>query len=196
VTVLGPVRVASARVPDGPGPLHDRARAAAGDLLAQLLRSLGSDDVRVLRQCEVCGSTGHGRPVAASGTALVSVSYAADRVVAVAAPASAGRAVGVDIEAIRGSGPMSDLAALFAPAPPPDVRGWTAIEAALKADGRGLRVPPGLVVAHPELAGDVLPGGHRIAVPGRGTRIEVVSAPAPEGFAISVAIDPGSESGP
>jgi 4'-phosphopantetheinyl transferase len=174
------------------GPAASRFYASRM-LLAALLDSFAPGDLRVETRCDVCGATDHGRLRAASGEVLVSVSYAGTSVVAAAAPASAGRAIGVDVERLRDEGPLPGLAGLFAPAPPPDAAGWTLIEAAVKADGRGLTLPPERVVPLNE-SGRLLPGGRRVSVPGRGSRIEAATVPGPDGFAISVAIDPGSES--
>ncbi|WP_052226871.1 4'-phosphopantetheinyl transferase family protein [Microbacterium mangrovi] len=185
VARVGPVVVASG-ILGGRGAGHALGRG----MLEGMLRALGIPGA-ISTHCDVCGSDSHGRPVTAS--ALLSVAYAPGRVVAAVAPASAGRAIGVDIEAERDPGPMGELAALFAPHDPPDVRGWTMIEAVVKADGRGLRLPPHLVVAADE-PGGILPASRRYRVPGRGTRIEAVGVPAPPGYVVSVAIDPGSES--
>jgi 4'-phosphopantetheinyl transferase len=194
---VGPVLIAWAGVAIGGdiGADRDRAFRAGRVLLAELLGGLGCDASPIVFRCEVCGGGDHGRPTTASGEALVSVGYAAGLVVVTAAPASVGRALGVDVEADRGPEAMRDLAALFAPCEPPDIRGWTVIEAALKADGRGLRIPPSQVTRTFE-PGLLLPGGRRVTVPGRGSRIEVAAGPAPDGFVVSVAIDPGSESPP
>jgi 4'-phosphopantetheinyl transferase len=181
--VVGPMLVASVTPPP------QRAHAAGRALLADLLDILGVRSA-IGAHCEVCGSDSHGRPVAES--ALLSVAYAPGRVVAAAALASAGRAIGVDIEVDRGADPMRELAALFAPHDPPDVRGWTVIEAVVKADGRGFRLPPHLVAATDE-PGRILPASRRVRVPGRGTRIEAASVPALTHYVVSVAIDPGSE---
>ncbi|MBO0980794.1 hypothetical protein [Microbacterium sp. SD291] len=179
---VGPVRVAWAFGAD-----------ARRRVLSRLLADAGAPDDDIVHQCPHCGSAAHGRPLTSSGTTVVSISHRGELAVAALAHADAAAAVGVDVEADRGREQMADLAPLFAPRPPPDVRGWTAIEAAVKADGRGLRIAPGEVRLS-DTAGDLLPGGRLIALQGD-RRIEVVGVPAPEGYVISIAIDPARESG-
>ncbi|GAB3595765.1 4'-phosphopantetheinyl transferase family protein [Microbacterium tumbae] len=183
----GPVVLAWAPAPD------PAARSLLGrELLGALLRELGEGDTRIARRCAHCGSADHGRPYTVSERAVVSLSYAEGvAVVAVARSTDAG-AVGVDVEPAS-AGPLTGLAALFAPDPPPDVRGWTVIEAAVKADGRGLRVPPG-EVRRSGSDGSILPGGERVLLPG-GRVLEAAAVSAPAGFLISVAIDPRPGSG-
>lgn len=97
--------------------------------------------------CLRCGDA-HGPLVAAHAPVRLSVSYAGDLVVVAAAPSSAVEALGVDAErADDPDAPLHDLTALFAPHRPPSTRGWTRIEAALKADGRGVRIAPDRVRA-------------------------------------------------
>ncbi|GAA3909795.1 4'-phosphopantetheinyl transferase family protein [Microbacterium invictum] len=163
--------------------------AAGRRLLADLARELGGpESLTVISRCAVCGGD-HGRPVDPSGRFALSVGYAAGLVAAAAVPATVAPEVGVDVErtapaSTRDSG---ELASLFAPRPAPDLRGWTAIEAVLKADGRGLLVPPDRVV-FTGAPGVLLGDGRLATVPGAGGSFEVVPVPAPEGFVISVAI--------
>lgn len=162
-------------------------------LLAQLLAQLSPADVRLVAACATCGADDHGRLRTVSGTAAVSVSYGAGHVVAAAVAASAGRRVGIDVEADRAPGRMAELATLFAPRPAPTLAEWTAIEAVLKADGRGLVVPPDAVVLHDE-PGAALPHGRLASVPGRPAALHVARAPGPAGAVVSVAIEPRSGS--
>ena len=119
----------------------------------------------------------------------ISVSYAGDLAVAAIASTADAVALGVDVEHDRGPEPMTELAALFAPQAPPGIRDWTMIEAVVKADGRGLRIPPNEVRLGE--AGVVLPGSRRATLPG-GAPLEVARAPAPAGHLISVAIRPAA----
>ncbi|UXW86042.1 hypothetical protein NFX31_00440 [Microbacterium azadirachtae] len=132
-TTIEGVRVAWA--PLGPGDPRETADALIRALAAEL--APGSD-LRIERRCPVCGGP-HGRPVLPSAPVRASVAYAEPW--AVVAIASADRFATIGIDAER-DGASPDLAALFAPSTPPDLRGWTAIEAVLKADGRGLLVAP------------------------------------------------------
>lgn len=108
-----------------------------------LIRALGADlapgsDLRIEQHCAVCGGP-HGRPLLPDAPVLASITYADPWVVVAAARTKDAAAIGIDAEPV---GAEPDLRALFAPADPPDLRGWTAIEAVLKADGRGLLLPP------------------------------------------------------
>ncbi len=102
-------------------------------------------------------------------------------------------AIGVDIEQVASSDgtSLTELAALFAPRPPPTLREWTLIEAAVKADGRGLRVSVSEVRL--DEGHLVLPGGFAVRMPGRTASIEAAPAPGPAGFAVSVAVVPAAD---
>jgi 4'-phosphopantetheinyl transferase len=177
---------------------------ARSAVLARLLQDAGAPDDDVRHECPHCGSTEHGPLRTSSGTTVVSLSHAGGLTVGAIARADAAASVGVDVEAERdadaltagaiaaasagidveadrGSGRLAELAALFAPRPAPTLREWTMIEAAVKADGRGLRIAPA----------DVRIDGGLAHVPGRGP-IAVAAVESPAGFLISVAIDPGS----
>ncbi|MFL0412236.1 hypothetical protein ACH0AH_13780 [Microbacterium paludicola] len=196
---IGPVLVTWDRVaeaaPEGPSRegSHRTARScgfreerrARGDaLLAGLIAELAPGaETSIARRCRHCGAEDHGAPHAVAAPVVVSVSYAGRIVVAAAALTRDASAVGVDVE--RGTGPLPGLAPLFAPQPPPDRAGWTRIEAALKADGRGTRVPPG-DVRFTEAGGSLV-----ALVPGGDTAIEVVTLEtAPPGCVLSLAILP------
>ncbi|CAL4859207.1 hypothetical protein [Microbacterium sp. MM2322] len=149
------------------------ARVAGRHLLREALSLLGVADTGIRQRCEVCGGVDHG-PLR-SDDAAISVAYAPGVVVAAAAHA---RAIGIDVE--RDAGTLPGLDALFAPSPPPDAGGWTAIEAALKADGRGLRVDPATVVV----------ADGRARVPDNDRTIAVHRVTGPAGYVVSLAIDP------
>ena len=191
VTWCGPIRIAWT---DAVGSSSERALVGRA-LLARLLREVDdSVDHAITHRCVTCGGN-HGRPIDTAGTVALSVSYAGSLVVVAAASIRDAAAIGVDVERESGASGrrLDELALLFAPAPPPDIAEWTAIEAVLKADGRGLQVPPQEVVLS-EAAGRILPGGRIATIPGRAGALEVAPVAAPSGFVISVAIDPGSGS--
>lgn len=195
---VGPVLLAYAR--------SSSPRATGRLLLAELVGELvpgvaPRSDVAFSTVCARCGGD-HGPPVAIGLPVSVSVSYAGSLVVVGAVHARDAAALGIDIEAAPPGAqrPMADLAPLFAPGPPPDLRGWTMIEAALKADGRGLRVAPSEVVlgvpaapgdgaAPPSVLGEA---AVLVSVPGRSDLIEVARAGGPVGHVLSVAVVPAA----
>ena len=103
---------------------------------------LGAPELQLDARCPDCGLA-HGRPTAvgASMPVHLALSHADGRAFAVAEV----RPVGVDAESVRT--PAERLAGIdaLAPGPGDPLRRWTAIEAVLKADGRGLRLPPDAV---------------------------------------------------
>jgi 4'-phosphopantetheinyl transferase len=167
---IGPVLVDVAAI--GPD------RSTSGDaLLASLVSALAPwSGTRIARRCPRCGGSDHGAPVPLEAPVVLSVAYAGRLAVGAAALAREAEAVGVDVERGEPGTVLSDLANLLDP--PPTLRGWTRIEAALKADGRGLRVPPG----------DVRIRGERARIPGRDGPIALYDVPAPDGFVVSLAI--------
>ncbi len=91
--------------------------------------------------------------------------------------------------------PLAELGPLFAPGAAPSVEGWTLLEAALKADGRGLRVELADCVIEEASAGASRADGtsateYAITVPGRDRPIEAAVLPGPEGFVLSAALIP------
>ncbi|SDH33004.1 hypothetical protein SAMN04515691_1939 [Leifsonia sp. 98AMF] len=110
--------------------------------LQRALSDAGAPDARIDATCPDCGLS-HGRPVVVdgSGRLSVSVSHADGQAFAVAARYP----VGIDAEtmgALRGRAQAIDE---LAPGHGDPGRRWTAVEAVLKADGRGLRRDPGAV---------------------------------------------------
>lgn len=218
---LGPVRIAWGEVDPGACAVDDTLRRIGSSqlrrhqnldsphthrfatgrlLLAALIPELITiDGVRLTSVCEQCGGD-HGRPRVEGVPFAVSVSYAGDMVVAAAVALDSASAVGIDIEPRSNSddAPLSDLARLFAPRIPPGLREWTEIEAAVKADGRGLRIPPS-DVTFGERSEMLLPGGRAVQIPGRDDYVEVAAAPGPPGHVVSVAVisaAPGASSHP
>lgn len=205
---LGPVRIAWTLAADdadlldavrllGPSQRmrHDgmdapRARRFATGrwLLATLVPEAASGAGFIESVCDQCGGD-HGRPRVAGAPFAVSVSYAGDMVAAAVASTDSASAVGIDIERRTSvdDDPLNELAGLFAPRTPPGLREWTEIEAAVKADGRGLRIPPS-DVEFGERSAMLLPGGRVVHVPGRHERFEVAPAPGPPDHIVSVAV--------
>lgn len=126
-------------------PAERRARFVQGRaLLHQLLAELQPGVVHQLDAgpCPHCGGA-HGPVVVADAAAVVSLSYAADLVVAAVAPTQRISAVGLDAEPDTASSErLTDLTNLIGGPPASALRRWTQLEAVLKADGRGLRVDP------------------------------------------------------
>jgi 4'-phosphopantetheinyl transferase len=148
-------------------------------LLRELVSRLAPGvDPEVTALCGNCGADDHGalHPVAAP--VVVSLSYSGSLVAVSAAPSSAVAALGIDVEAGKPGEILHDLSGLFAPAEPPTRRRWTAIEAAVKADGRGLVVPPERVEVT----------ATRASVPGAGEPFRLCDAGAPEGFTATLAL--------
>lgn len=211
---FGPVRLAwmdAARVADLPvgvlapfGPQQVRRFEALSGvaaqrflvgrrLLARLVADLsGADDPAdggFTTTCERCGAP-HGRPRFERAEVEVSVSYAGSVVAVAASRRADAAAVGIDIEDLtrgRSGSALTELAPLFAPAPPPDLEGWTLLEAALKADGRGVTVDLAHVRVGDPGSGRV-PGSRAVRVPGRTDGIDAAVVAGPEGFVLSAAM--------
>lgn len=161
-------------------------------LLAELVPAVGTDAATIESRCEHCGGD-HGRPRVVGATFAVSVSYAGEMVVAATVPRESSSTLGVDIEprSDEVDAPLTELAGLFAPRTPPGLRTWTEIEAVVKADGRGMRIPP-VDVTFGGPSATLLPGGRSAGVPGNPAGFEVASAPGPAGYIVSVAVAPAS----
>ncbi|MFG6475064.1 hypothetical protein ACFXP7_01605 [Microbacterium sp. P06] len=121
--------------------------------------------------------TAHGAEVEAS------VTYAGAYALVAVIARSAASALGIDAELV--DDPRRDavgLAGVLGDGRPVDVRGWTRVEAALKADRRGLRVDPVLV----EVADD--PHGWTALVPDRAEPLIGVDLSGPPGVIVSAAV--------
>lgn len=158
-------------------------RATAWELVRTLLAAHGAADAVLSNPCPACGGPHGPLQVSAPSSApwSASVTYAAGWAIAGIAPGAAG-SLGIDAEPADDS--VRDAAG-WAGQRPITPRTWVRIEAALKADGRGLAVDPWTVevTAH----GDEWSA----RVPGR--RHEVIGwdapgASAPPGMLLSVAI--------
>lgn len=165
------------------GGARAQAFLAGRALIREGVRRLtGADEVILDSRCDRCGAP-HGRPKTA-GVSL-SVSHSDDLVVVAVAPGS--RSVGVDVEALASSGRVEEVASLFSHGPAPDLAGWTRIEAAVKADGRGFEVDPDAVVLHP-LPGESDPRVWSAVLPGRPSALDVVTLAGPPGHVLSIAV--------
>jgi 4'-phosphopantetheinyl transferase len=167
------LRLRWAEVPDGM-PRRDVAHALVQEL---------APGARIVQRCPRCGGA-HG-PLRLEGVpALASATYTAGwAIVAVLdAPADAA-ALGIDAEPETEARPDAPAIAEVLGRPHAGPRDWTRVEAALKADGRGLRVEPSTVMVTLD-AGDAT---WSAGVPG-GDVIRGWDVGGPPGTVVSVAI--------
>lgn len=158
-------------------------------LIRELVRRLGGGpDVRLDSTCARCGAA-HAVPRTPGFT--LSVSHAEDLVAVAIAPGNS--LLGIDLERNTRAARTAELAPLFAPAPAPDLAGWTRIEAAIKADGRGIGIDPSTVRSRAEHPLADVPASDppvwTVALPGRATRLWVTTLAGPPGYTLSVARD-------
>lgn len=160
----GAVRLAWAPVP---------ADVPRREVAWRLLRELAGD-VELRNPCPFCGGP-HGPVTLPASPWVASVAYAAGYAVVAVAPAAVAVALGVD--AVADAGIRLDR--VLGPAATP--RDWARMEAALKADGRGLRVDPGAVRVRDTDAGwsADLPGGGKLIG---------WDLPGPDGVVVAAAI--------
>lgn len=160
--------------------------AARRDVAWDLLRGMLARDAELSNPCARCGEP-HGAVRTTDASARPAVAYAGG--VAVAAVASRGPgsfAIDAEVE----TDPVRDAAGLngiLGARPGVRLRDWVRTEAALKADGRGLRVDPGTVAVAP--VGD---HGWTAVVPG-GPAIVGWDIDGPPGLVISAALSEASE---
>jgi 4'-phosphopantetheinyl transferase len=132
--------------------MHDDLRRLGHDLLRMLAAhtvGVSAAEVRVVQLCPDCGGP-HGRPELVGVCGPLSLSASVSHADGVTAAAVSAAAIGVDVESVAGGSWRADaLARLLPPAPDP-LADWTAREAVLKADGRGLRVDPAAVRFAPD----------------------------------------------
>lgn len=174
---------------------------AGRSLLADLIEELTDvADLGFTTTCERCGAD-HGRPRLERAPVEVSLSYAGSVVAVAAARQTDAAAVGVDIEREPSEGPLTplrDLERLFAPAEAPDTQGWTLIEAALKADGRGVTVDLAQVKVG-EIGTGRLRGSRAVRIPSRDSGdagvdagVDAGAIAGPSGFVLSAAMVPAA----
>ncbi len=164
-------------------PGRDR-REVAWDLI----RDEVGGSIRLTNPCPRCGGP-HG-PVQVHGADVrVSVSYAGDLAIIALSGAAA---VGVDAELRHDEHrDAAGLGGVLGPASDPSVRDWVRVEAALKADGRGLRVEPAQVVIRLDDT-DIAPQRWGASVPGHPRPIIGWDLPGPPGVIVSAAIATGA----
>lgn len=170
----------------------------ARELLTALVAELaleGVATVTVSRRCSICGAEDHGSPSIPGAPVVVSIAYAGSAVAVAVALQTETAAVGVDLERVTAAGrhaPLGELGALFAPGAAPSLEAWTLLEAALKADGRGLRVELAdcIIREAPAAASRDGAAEYEVGAPGRAGPIEAAVLPGPEGFVLSVAAIP------
>lgn len=139
---------------------------------------LGADAPIVSGPCVWCGGP-HGRPRLPGTGFETSIAYAGDVAVVVVAPSALVTALGVD----AASGERTDPACMEGVLPGSTVGEWVRVEAALKADGRGLRVDPATVRLEDRA------GGWRARLPGRsGPILGEDLRRGPPGIAVSAAV--------
>lgn len=164
-------------------------------LIGELTHGAGIADLGFTTTCERCGAD-HGRPRLEGLPIAVSISHAGDMVAVAAASQADAAAIGIDIERVPSGGAhqrLSELAPLFAPAPAPDTEGWTLLEAALKADGRGLRVDVSQVQVG-EIGTGRWAQSRAVRIAGRGDPVDAGTVAGPGGFVLSAATIPAASS--
>lgn len=191
---LGPAQ--SRRLAALPASRAHRFAAGRG-LLAALADELAPGaDLTLTTVCERCGAE-HGRPRFERVPIAASIAYAGEMAAVAVVRHADAAAVGVDIERIPIEGeraPLAALTRLFAPAPPPDTREWTLLEAAVKADGRGLDLELAAVRIGAERAGTEsrTHAVRTVTLPGRSTPLQAATLPAPAGYVLSAATAPAA----
>jgi 4'-phosphopantetheinyl transferase len=168
-----PIRIAWREVAR---PGRDARRAVAW----YLVRELAGQDAAIDNRCPRCGGP-HGPVTLSDSPYLASVTYAVGggRTVAIAGviPGTDAAAFGLDAE-------PADREPGDALGRPASVRDWVRVEAALKADRRGLRVDAASVVVHAD------PPTWRAEVPGRPDVLRGIDLDGPDGIAVSAAWAP------
>lgn len=179
LAAMGESQVARYRALD---PVRAEGFLAGRALLRQLILRLGgASGVTLDSACPRCGRD-HGVP--RTRGFVLSVSHAHDLVAVAVSRGSAPMAI--DVEHAASSTRVAELAPLFAPRPAPDLAEWTRIEAAVKADGRGLAIDPADVRLQAETVGAFLQEW-TAELPGRASRLPVMTLAGPPGYTLSAA---------
>ncbi|MFG6504423.1 chemotaxis protein CheY [Microbacterium sp. P05] len=151
------------------------------DVAWSLIRTL-VPAARISNPCPFCGGP-HGPVRLDDAPLLASVTYAGVyAIVGLTARANASR-LGIDAEPlVDGVRDRAGLTGVLGRGRPADVRAWTRVEAALKADGRGLRIEPAEV--------EVTRGasGWAARVPGRYAPLSGFDLTGPPGIVVSAAL--------
>lgn len=149
-------------------------------LIRTLVIGLGSGPEVILDSlCSRCGEH-HAAP--RTPGFVLSVSHADDLVAAAVARGSA--PLGVDLERNSAAARVTDLRTMFAFGRAPDLAGWTRIEAAIKADGRGVEIEPSAVRLEPQGPES---SEWSAVLPGRPSPLRVATLPGPDDYTLSVA---------
>lgn len=155
---------------------------ARRDVAWSLLRDL-APGARITNPCPFCGGP-HG-PVQLHGVPLVgAVTYTQDLAIVGVSAASVVSRLAIDAERADAACPV-ELSGESA-----GVREWVRVEAALKADGRGIRVDPASVTVRDE------DQGWCARVPGRGMPIAGRDLDGPDGTVVAAASLPRVTSAP
>ncbi|GAA2983871.1 4'-phosphopantetheinyl transferase [Microbacterium terrae] len=163
---------------------------ARRDIAWALLRMMLPASARLTNPCVHCGGP-HGAVRIAGADAVASVTYTGGFAVVATAPRAAAASVGIDAETAQ-PGDGESYRGVLGPGTVSSPREWARVEAALKADGRGLRVDPaGVVVRELPLGGSGTPPHWEASVPGGGA-FSGWDAAGPAGTVVSVALRPAA----
>ncbi|MCC2030982.1 chemotaxis protein CheY [Microbacterium allomyrinae] len=178
-----PVRLAWAEVPTG---------IPRREIAWRLLRGLLAADAELTNPCPFCGGP-HGPVKTTDAAGRPAIAYAGTTAVAaVADVGAAGGAFAIDAEPERDAvRDAAGLAGVLGSGADVHVRDWVRVEAALKADGRGLRVDPGDVVVTEEG-----PRRWSAIVPGAPAPLLGWDLDGPPGVLVSAAVSAAAEEAP
>ena len=123
---------------------RERRFLAGRAALRSAAARMGEPAIVIQARCPECGLS-HGRPTAAPGGASRRLYLGLTHCDGVAIAVASRRPVGIDAEPVSTSSERRAAIDELAPGRGDAVQRWTAIEAVLKADGRGLRLPPDAV---------------------------------------------------
>jgi 4'-phosphopantetheinyl transferase len=153
-------------------------REVAWSLLRDLVPGAALTNV-----CARCGGP-HGAVRVAGAEVAASVTYAGRFAIVGVVSSDEADALGIDAElAVDEQRDAAGLTGVLGPGHDVDVRAWTRVESALKADGRGLRVDPALVEVTTREA-----GGWIARVPDRAEPVIGCDLDGPAGVLVSAAI--------
>lgn len=161
-----------------------RGRALVFDSILQWGEGVDAAHVSLRAVCPRCGGP-HGAPMIEGASLVASLSHSGDISVAALADSHLIAAIGIDIEPDDASPERrAAIVGLTSAEPAEALRHWTRVEAALKADGRGLRVDPESVrmsaPRHPLAAASA-------TIAGSPHVYDLFDVPGPEGHLTTVA---------
>lgn len=169
------LRLAWAAAPD-----RGTRREVSRRMLHGLLTAVGADDAVIEQRCDRCGARTHGPLRLIDAPWLVSASYAGPLAVVALLPRAGGvDALGLDaephVDAVRDAAGLRGVVA-------GGLAQWVRVEATLKADGRGVAVPPHAVELTTEAS------GWTARVPGVREPFRGWEPDGPPGVLVSVAV--------